>query len=159
MAMKVVPPTTTTPVHFVQISQRAAVMRAAHSLAKSWMAQAHLIGDYADFLRLAMRMAWDLARGVNPRVPGWAVGAPLPAEAKALVQGGVAAHPVARFECGEGENPFTAFMAAFKTGARWGWQLSGPNGHLLHLWADQVATAKVVATCRHNGEDHIFWSY
>lgn len=158
MAMKVVTPT---PVHFRQLAQRTAVMRAAHSLARCWMAQAYLVGDYQDFLKAAMRMAWDMARGVvDARVPTWARGLPVPAEAKALVQGGgMAARPVASFECGEGENPFTAFMAAFKTGARWGWQLSGPNGHLLHLWADQVATAKVVATCRHNGEDHIFWSY
>lgn len=159
MAMKVVPPAPQTTPTFTRLSQRAAVMRAAHAVAKGWMAQKNLVGDYQDFLKAAMRMSWDLARGVNPRVPTWAAAMPLPAEAKALVQGGVAAHPVARFECGEGENPFTAFMAAFKTGARWGWQLSGPNGHLLHLWADQVATAKVVATCRHNGEDHIFWSY
>lgn len=156
MAMKVVTPSTVT---FTAISQRAAVMRAAHALARKWVVQAHLIGDYADFLRLALRLAWDLARGVvDARVPTWARGLPVPAEAKALSEVGIAT-PRASFEVVKGENPFTAFMAAFGCAARWGWPLGGPNGHLIHLWAEQMATAQVVATCYHNGEDHIFWSW
>lgn len=157
MAMKVVPPTTT-PVHFVQISQRAAVMRAAHSVAKGWMAQKNLVGDYQDFLRVALRLVWDLARGRQPRVPGWAIAVPLPAEAKALCQDRPTTNHH-RFEVVEGENPFTAFMAAFGCAARWGWPLGGPNGHLIHLWAEQMATAQVVATCHHLGEEHTFWSF
>lgn len=155
MAMKVVSPSTT-PVHFTKLAQRTAVMRAAHSLAKSWMAQAHLIGDYADFLRLALRLSWDLARGVNPRVPGWAVGTPLPAEAKALVQqGGPVTNSRTRFEIAEGENPFAAFRAAFGVAARWGW----PTAKVYAFMAAEIAAAQVVATCYHNGEDHIFWSW
>lgn len=151
MAMKVVPPTT---VNFVQISQRTAVMRAAHAVAKGWMAQKNLVGDYQDFLKAALRLSWDLARGRQPRVPTWAICMALPAEAKALVQEGpVTNHH--RLEIAEGENPFTAFRAAFGVNARWGW----PTGRLHTPMAAEIAAAKVVATCHYQGEEHTFWSW
>ena len=158
MAMKVVTPSTPT-VNFVKLSQRAAVMRAAHSVAKSWMALAHMIGDYADFLRAALRMVWDLVRGLAPRIPAWATATPLPAEAKALVQGGSAAGQgsgaARHFECGDGENPYTAFRTAFGCAARWGW----PTAELPPLWAAQAACAKVAATCLREGKEYTYWSY
>ena len=150
MAMKVVTPTVT----FTAISQRAAVMRAAHVLAKGWVAQKHLVGDYQDFLRLALRLAWDLARGLTPRVPTRAICMAIPDEAKALCQGRPTTNHH-RFEVVEGENPFTAFMAAFGCAARWGW----PTAKVYAFMAEQMATAQVVAGCHHNGEDHIFWSW
>lgn len=152
MAMKVV---TTPTVTFTAISQRAAVMRAAHVLAKGWMAQAYLVGDYQDFLKLAMRLAWDLARGRQPRVPTWAMAMAIPAEAKALVQEGGPVTNHHRFEIAKGENPFAAFRAAFGVNARWGW----PTDRLHAPMAEQIATAQVVATCHHQGEKHTFWSY
>ena len=158
MAMKVVTPTTTpTPVHITELSKRAAVMRAAHVIAREWSALAHMIGDYADFMRLALRLSWDLARGVNPRVPGWAVGVPLPAEAKALVQGGPATttHRAVHLECGEGENPFAAFRRQFGAAARWGW----PTAKIPAYWAAEIAAAQVVATCHQDGKEYTYWSY
>ena len=152
MAMKVVTPSTVT-VTFTAISQRAAVMRAAHALARKWVVQAHLIGDYADFLRLALRLAWDLARGLTPRVPGWAIAAPLPAEAKALCQGRPTTNHH-RLEIAEGENPFAAFRAAFGIAAKWGW----PTAKVYAFMAAEIAAAKVVATCHYQGEEHTFWS-
>lgn len=141
------------PVHFRQLAQRTAVMRAAHSLAKSWSALAHMIGDYADFLRLALRLVWDLARGRQPRVPGWAVGTTLPAEAKALCQGRPTTNHH-RLEIAEGENPFAAFRAVFGIAAKWGW----PTAKVYAFMAAEIAAAKVVATCHYQGEEHTFWS-
>jgi hypothetical protein len=153
MAMKVVTPTTPAPVHFTKLSQRAAVMRAAHALARSWMAPEVLVGDYQDFLKAALRMAWDLARGRQPRVPTWAMAMAIPAEAKALVQEGpVTNHH--RLEIAEGENPFAAFRAAFGVAARWGW----PTAKVYASMAAEIAAAKVVATCHYQGEEHTFWS-
>lgn len=154
MAMKVVSPAT---VNFVQISQRTAVMRAAHAVAKGWMAQKNLVGDYQDFLRVAMRMAWDLARGRQPRVPTWAIQSHIPVEAKALVQGGPATttHRAVHLECGEGENPFAAFRRQFGVAARWGW----PTAKIPAYWVAEIAAAQVVATCHQDGKEYTYWSY
>ena len=54
MAMKVVPPTT--PV-------AALVMRAAHSLARRWIAEFSLVGEYRDILKAALKFVWDCVRG------------------------------------------------------------------------------------------------
>ena len=54
MAMKVVPPTA--PV-------AALVMRAAHSLARRWIAEFSLVGEYRDILKAALKFVWDCVRG------------------------------------------------------------------------------------------------
>lgn len=152
MAMKVVTPT---PINFAKLTVAAAVMRAAHVLAKGWMAaQKHLVGDYQDFLRLALRLAWDLARGRQPRVPTWAMAMAIPAEAKALSEVGIAT-PRASFEVAEGENPFAAFRRQFGVAARWGW----PTAKIPAYWAAEIAAAHVVATCHQDGKEYTYWSY
>ena len=152
MAMKVVTPTT--PITFTKVAVAAAVMRAAHVLARCWMAQTNLVGDYQDFLKAALRLAWDMARGVTPRVPVWASDLTLPAEVKALVLHQEVPAPN-RFEIAEGDNPFAAFLKAFGVNAKWGW----PSGRLYAYMAAEIAAAKVVATCHHLGEEHTFWSF
>lgn len=70
MAMKVVTPKPQT------TTNRATIMKQAHALAKGWMSNCRLviIGDYADFLKIALRVVWATAQGRAPKgVPAWAV--------------------------------------------------------------------------------------
>lgn len=54
MAMKVVSPST---------QPAAVVMKAAHSLARRWISEFTLVGEYRDVLAQALRFVWDCARG------------------------------------------------------------------------------------------------
>lgn len=68
MAMKVVTPATTA----------AVVMKAAHSLARRWITEFALVGEYRDILRVAMRFVWDCCKGKAgiARLPAFAAHTP-----------------------------------------------------------------------------------
>lgn len=70
MAMKVV----TTPT----ATDRSTIMKAAHALARRWMSEFSLVGEYRDVLKAAMRFVWDCARGRagTARLPRFAATTP-----------------------------------------------------------------------------------